>query len=69
MLIISQDLIATFASITKHIFFLACTMVKLEFEYFHTFDLDRPIAVATSPVATFLKAHSIFCRVRVLCNN
>ena len=44
-------------------------MVQLEFGYFHTFDLDRPIPMATSPVATFLKAHSIFCRVRVLCNN
>ena len=25
-------------------------MVQLEFKYFHTFDLDRPIAMATSPV-------------------
>ena len=44
-------------------------MVQLEFGIFTLFDLDRPKAMATSPVATFLKAHSIFCRVRVLCNN
>ena len=41
---------------------LCSTMVQLEFGYFHTFDLDRPIW-QRRPYGNMFESHSISCRV------